>query len=58
MPFSWTNVPVPFLELMNRVLKSEADKFVAMFIDNILIYSPSEEAHKEHLKEVLQRLCK
>ena len=56
MPFSLTNSPADFMRLMNNVMHQYLDKFVVMFIDDILIYSKSEEEHKEHLKIVLQEL--
>ncbi|GJX94165.1 putative reverse transcriptase domain-containing protein [Tanacetum coccineum] len=49
MPFGLTNAPAVFMDLMNRVCKSYLDKFVIIFIDDILIYSKSEEEHAEHL---------
>ena len=42
--------------LMNNIMHKYLDKFVAVFIDDILIYSKTEEEHKEHLKIVLQEL--
>ncbi|KAI3470676.1 hypothetical protein Pfo_027339 [Paulownia fortunei] len=56
MPFGLTNAPAAFMDLMNRVFKQYLDKFVIVFIDNILIYSRDKEEHKEHLKIVLQVL--
>ena len=56
MPFGLTNAPVVFMCLMNNVMHNYLDKFVVIFIDDILIYSKSEEEHKEHLKIVLQEL--
>jgi hypothetical protein len=43
--------------LMNSVFMSELDKFVMVFIDDILIYSKNEEEHAQHLHVILQRLC-
>ncbi|XP_073133683.1 uncharacterized protein [Henckelia pumila] len=56
MPFGLTNAPAAFMDLMNRVFKSFLDKFVVMFIDDILVYSPSDEEHKDHLRLTLQTL--
>ena len=56
MPFGLTNAPAIFMCLMNNVINKYLDTFVVMFIDNILIYSKTEEEHKEHLKIVLQEL--
>ncbi|GAU49783.1 hypothetical protein TSUD_369070 [Trifolium subterraneum] len=55
MPFGVTNAPGVFMEYMNRIFHSFLDKFV-VFIDDILVYSKSEEEHKEHLRIVLQVL--
>jgi hypothetical protein len=56
MSFGLTNAPAFFMYLMNNVFMDYLDKFVVVFIDDILIYSQSEEDHVEHLKMVLQRL--
>jgi len=55
MPFGVTNAPV-FMEYMNRIFHTYLDRFVVVFIDDILIYSKSEEEHAEHLRIVLQVL--
>jgi hypothetical protein len=56
MSFGLTNAPAFFINLMNSVFMDYLDKFVMVFIDDILIYSQSEEEHVDHLKMVLQRL--
>jgi hypothetical protein len=54
VPFWLTNAPVVFMCLMNGVFRSYLDKFVIVFLDDILIYSKSEENHEQHLRMVLQ----
>jgi hypothetical protein len=56
MPFGLTNVPAYFMNLMNKVFMEELDRFVIVFIDNILVYSRSVEEHGQHLKVVLEKL--
>ena len=56
MSFGLTNAPAFFMHMMNKVFMDFLDKFVVVFIDDILIYSKSKDEHKEHLREVLQRL--
>ena len=56
MPFGFTNAPTAFMDLMNRVFQSYLDRFVIVFIDDILVYSGSQEEHSEHLRIVLQNL--
>ncbi|GJU02400.1 putative reverse transcriptase domain-containing protein [Tanacetum coccineum] len=58
MPFGLTNAPAVFMDLMNRVCKPYLDKFMIVFIDDILIYSKSKDGHKEHLKTILELLKK
>ena len=56
MPFGLTNSPVAFMDLMNRVFQPYLDRFVIVFIDDILVYSGSPEEHSKHLRIVLQAL--
>ncbi|GJR19895.1 putative reverse transcriptase domain-containing protein [Tanacetum coccineum] len=58
MPFRLTNAPAVFTDLINRVCKPYLDKFVIIFIDDILIYSRTKEEHEVHLKLVLELLRK
>ncbi|GJQ98260.1 putative reverse transcriptase domain-containing protein [Tanacetum coccineum] len=58
MPFGLTNASAVFMDLMNRVCKLYLDKFVIVFIDNILIYSKNKQEHEEHLKLILELLKK
>ncbi|GKD93848.1 putative reverse transcriptase domain-containing protein [Tanacetum coccineum] len=58
MPFGLTNAPAVFMDLMNRVCKSYLDKFVTVFIDDILNYSKNKKEHEEHLKAILELLKK
>jgi hypothetical protein len=54
MSFRLTNAPAHFMYLMNSIFILELDKFVVVFIDDILIYSKSEEEHAHHLRVILQ----
>jgi hypothetical protein len=56
MPFGLTNGPAYFMYLMNSIFMPELDKFVVVFIDDILVYSKNKEEHDGHLHVVLQRL--
>ena len=56
IPFGLMNVPAAFMDLMHRVFQPHLDQFVVVFVDDILIYSQSEEEHEDHLRVVLQLL--
>ena len=56
MSFSRTNAPAHFMYLMNSIFMPELNKFIVIFIDDILIYSKTKEEHTEHLHIVLSRL--
>ena len=56
IPFGLINAPIEFMDLMNRVFQSYLDRFIIVFIDDILVYSGSPEEHSKHLRIVLQTL--
>jgi hypothetical protein len=58
MPFGLTNAPAAFMDMMNRIFREHVDRCVVVFIDDILIYSKSQEEHVEHLRIVLSILRK
>nr|GFC09625.1 putative reverse transcriptase domain-containing protein [Tanacetum cinerariifolium] len=58
VPFRLTNAPAVFMDLMNRVCKPYLDKFMIIFIDDILIYLKDEKEHEEHLKAIIELLKK
>ena len=56
MPFKLMNAPTVFMDLMHRVFQPYLNQFIMVFVDNILIYSKSEDEHESHLRIVLQTL--
>lgn len=56
MSFGLTNAPAAFMDIMNSVFRVYLDKFVFVFIDDILVYSKTKEKHKQHLRIVLETL--
>ena len=56
MSFGLTDAPAYFMSMMNKVFMEYLDKFVVVFIDDIMVYSKNEEEHKEHLRLVLEEL--
>jgi hypothetical protein len=57
MSIELTNALVHFMYLMNSVFMSNLNKFIVVFIDDILVYSKNEEEHEQHLRVILQQLC-
>lgn len=53
MLFGLTYAPAAFMDLMNTVFREQLDRFVVVFIDDILVYSPDEQTHAEHLRIIL-----
>ena len=53
IPFGLTNAPTTFMDLMHRVFQPYLDQFFVVFVDDILIYSKSEEEHEGHLRIVI-----
>ena len=56
MPFGLSNAPAYFMDLMNRVFRKFLDRFIIVFIDDILVYSKDEASHDIHLRKVLELL--
>jgi len=56
MPFGLTNAPATFMDMMNMIFQPYLDKFVVVFIDDILVYSKDKEEREEHLRTILQTL--
>jgi hypothetical protein len=54
--FDLTNAPAYFMNMMNKVFMDELDKFMVVFIDDILVYSSTTEEHEQHLRVVLEKL--
>jgi hypothetical protein len=53
VPFGLSNAPIVFMSLMNGVFRDNLDKFVIVFLDDILVYSRTEEEHEQHMRMVL-----
>ena len=56
MPFGLCNAPATFQQMMNTILRDGLDRFVLVFLDDILIYSRTKEEHEKHIRAVLDRL--
>ena len=56
MSFGLTNAPAYFMNMTNKVFMEFLDKFIVVFIDDILVYSKNKEEHEEHLRLVLEKL--
>ena len=56
MSFGLTNAPTYFMNMMNKVFMEELDKFIVVFIEDILVYSATVEEHEQHLRVVLEKL--
>jgi hypothetical protein len=54
--YELTNAPAYFMNMMNKVFMDELDKFMVVFIDDILVYSSTIEEHEQHLRVVLEKL--
>ena len=55
--FGLTNAPAYFMNMMNKVFMEELDKFMVVFIDDILVYSSTAEEHEHHLRTMLEKLA-
>jgi hypothetical protein len=56
MSFGLTNAPTYFMTMMNKVFMEYLDKFIVVFIDNILIYSKDDKEHEKHLRLIMEKL--